>query len=29
MERPGVDVPVFQAYVTTDSWKDPGDLNQL
>lgn len=25
--RPGLDVPVLEAYVSTDDWSDPGDLD--
>jgi hypothetical protein len=27
--RPGVAVPIFQAYITRDDWKNPGDLSNL
>ncbi|MEO5949778.1 MAG: hypothetical protein ABIP74_05215 [Candidatus Saccharimonas sp.] len=29
IEHPDVEVPVFQAYITTEHWNDPGDLAQL
>jgi len=25
-ERPGLPQPLFTAYVTQDSWKDPGEI---
>lgn len=27
--RPGVPVPIFQAYITPEDWRDPGDLASL
>ena len=29
VERPGVNVPIFQAWIGEDDWKDPGDLLNL
>ncbi len=29
IERPGLDIPVFVAHVTEDSWADPGDLAHI
>lgn len=29
MEHPKVDVPIFQAHITEEDWKDPGDLSSL